>query len=147
VSLVLQAMIKTKKGGKSPLGKKITELARKRGYAKPSDFAHAHDINIRTFNDLLYGYTKIMPDSLLRVCEKLDVEPWELLAPPQIRPQASGPTLSHAALILLAYEMGSQHTRNVIDAAVGAELADRNLDEIFARAKSQLQKVREAKDS
>jgi hypothetical protein len=81
VPVKLQVMGKSKKGGKSPLGEKIAILTKERGFAKPADFATDNGINIGTFNDLIYGKTKIMPDSLIIVAEKLGVEPWELLRP------------------------------------------------------------------
>ena len=80
MSVRLQVMRKTKKGGKSPLGEKISQLALARGFKKPSDFAHAHEINLGTFNDLLYGKTRIYPDSLVAVARGLGKSPAELLA-------------------------------------------------------------------
>lgn len=81
VTVKLQVMKKTKKGGKSPLGEKISTLAAAQGFAKPSDFAHANGINLGTFNDLLYGKTRIYPESLIAVAKGLGVEPWTLLSP------------------------------------------------------------------
>lgn len=75
----MQDMGKSKKAGKSPLGEIISELARQQGFEKPADFAHQNKIVISTFNDLIYGKTKLFPDSLQLVADRLGVPIWELL--------------------------------------------------------------------
>lgn len=78
VTVKLQDMAKTKKGGKSPLGERIALETKRLRFDKPDDFAHKHGIAIRTFHDLMYGETKTFPDSLINVAQKLGLEPWDL---------------------------------------------------------------------
>lgn len=122
-------------------------LMRQRGLSQAA-LAKAAGIDKDYLNKIIHARRRLGPEKEAPLAEALGCSVVDLYQrQPAAESKSAGPISSPAARILVAYEMGSQHTRNVIDAAVNAELAGRNLDEIVARLKLQSRKSQESKGS